>query len=136
LDGAIGGWLLELIFEAVLNGEKEVARVLRATPEAYRQRASRDILVEAIPHWLYLGARTDCRLRARGSTPLQLAALSTGASGTAGTLDLQIEIIGLLRQYGADATAVDGANRTPYDWARSERVSKALNVRQSPRSQP
>jgi ankyrin repeat protein len=219
---------LELIFEAVLNGEEEVARVLRAAPEAYRKRASRDILVHAIPHWLYagdtplhlaaavlrpgvakillesgsdpslenrrgatplhyacdarprsgriwnpeaqvavidvllehgahvdhadsggatplhravrarsagavrhllsLGARTDCRLRARGSTPLHLAAQSTGASGTAGTLDQQIEIIGLLRQYGADFAAVDGANRTPYDRARSERVSEALKV--------
>lgn len=219
---------MDLIFEAVLNGEEEVARVLRAAPEAYRKRASREILVDAIPHWLYvgdtplhlaaaalrpgvakillgsgsatslenrrgatplhyacdarpssggiwnpeaqvaiidllvkhgalvdhadsggatplhravrargavavrpllsLGARTDCRLRARGSTPLHLAARSTGASGTAGTLDLQIEIIGLLRQYGADFTAVDGANRTPSDWARSERVSEALKV--------
>jgi ankyrin repeat protein len=227
---------LEAIFEAVLNGEKEVARVLRAAPEAYRKQASRDILVDAIPHWLYvgdtplhlaaaalrqgvakillgsgsdpnmenrraatplhyacdsrpssggiwdpeaqvaiidllvkhgalvdhsesggatplhravrarsaeavrrllsLGARTDCRLRARGSTPLHLAAQSTGASGTAGTLDLQIEIIGLLRQYGADLTAVDGANRTPYDWARSQRVSEALKVPTHPRPGP
>jgi ankyrin repeat protein len=218
--------VLEPIFEAVLNGEKEVARVLRDAPDTYRKQASRDILVDAIPHWLYvgdtplhlaaaalrpgvarillgsgsdpntknrraatplhyacdarprsggvwdpeaqlaiidllvkhgalvdcpesggatplhravrarsagavrhllaLGARTDCRLRARGSTPLHLAAQSTGASGTAGTLDLQVEIIDLLRQYGADLTAVDEANRTPYDWAGSERVSEAL----------
>jgi hypothetical protein len=67
-------------------------------------------------------------LRARGSTPLHLAAQSTGASGTAGTLDLQIEIIGLLRQNGADFTAKDRANRTPSDWARTERVLKALKV--------
>ena len=223
---------MEPIFEAVLNGEKEVARVLRASPEACRTQASLDVLVVTIPHWLYvgdtplhlaaaalrpevakvlldsgsdpntenrraatplhyacdarpnsggtwspaaqiaiidilvkhgaildhgdrggatplhravrarsvgavrqllaLGARTDCRLRARGSTPLHLAAQSTGAGGTAGTLDLQLEIIKLLRQYGADFTAVDGANRTPCDWARIERVSEALRVR--PRS--
>jgi ankyrin repeat protein len=227
---------VEPIFEAVLDGEQEVARVLRAAPEAYRKQASRDILVDAIPHWLYvgdtplhlaaaalrpevakillgsgsapnmenrrgatplhyacdarprsgsirtpeaqvamidllvehgalvdhperggatplhravrarsagavrhllsLGARTDCRLRARGSTPLHLAAQSTGASGAAGTLALQIEIIGLLRQYGADPTALDRANRTPYDRARSERVANALKVPTRPTPGP
>jgi len=219
---------LEAIFEAVLKGDQEVARALRAAPQAYRAQASQDVLVEAIPHWLYvgdtplhlagaalrtgvakvlldagsdpnarnrrsatplhyacdarpgsggtwdpaaqiaiidllvergarldqgdrggatplhravrarspgavrqlltLGARTDCRLRAGGSTPLHLAAQSTGASGTAGRLDLQLEIIALLRQHGADSTARDGANRTARDWARSERVSEALRV--------
>lgn len=219
---------MEPIFEAVLNGEKDVARILRAAPQACRTQAARDFLVDAIPHWLYvgdtslhlaaaalrpgiakvllesgsdpnaenrraatplhyacdarpssggtwnpaaqvavidvlvehgahldhgdrggatplhravrarsagavrkllaLGARTDCRLRTRGSTPLHLAAQSTGAGGTAGTLDLQLEIIGLLRQYGADFAAVDGANRSPYDWAKIERVSEALRV--------
>lgn len=217
---------MELIFEAVLKGEKEVARVLRAAPGVYLTQARQDFLVETIPHWLYvgdtplhlaaaawrpgvakillesgsdpnsenrreatplhyacdarpsaegtrnpaaqvaiidvlaergadldhrdrggatplhravrarsvsavrrllaLGARTDCRLRARGSTPLHLAVQSTGASRTAGTLDLQLEIISLLRQYGADFSAVDKANRTPRDLARNERVSQAL----------
>ena len=217
---------MEPIFEAVLNGEQAVVRVLASAPEAHREQASRDILVEAIPHWLYVGdtplhlaaaalrqgvaeillrsgsdpnvenrraatplhyacdarprlggiwdpeaqgaligllvehgarvdhpdsggatplhravrarsvgavrdllsfgASTDCRLRARGSTPLHLAAQSTGASGTGGTVELQLEIVGLLRQYGADPFAADGANRTPYDWARSERIAAAL----------
>jgi ankyrin repeat protein len=217
------------IFAAVLIDEEEVALVLRAAPGAHRTRASRDVLVDSIPHWLYvgdtplhlaaaalraevaevllqsgadpnaenrraatplhyacdarpgsggvwnpaaqvalidllvkhgarldhgdrggatplhravrarsagavrqllvLGARTDCRLRARGSTPLHLAAQSTGASGTAGTLDLQIEIIDLLRQHGADFTAVDADDRTPLDWATVDRVSEALAVR-------
>jgi ankyrin repeat protein len=216
---------VEPIFEAVLKGEKEVARILHAAPESSQQRASRDTLVRALPHWLYvgdtplhlaaaalrpgvakvllasgsdpnaenrrgaaplhyacdsrkgsaacnaeaqvaiidllvengahldhgdsggatplhravrkrntvavrhllsLGARTDCRLRARGSTPLHVAAQSTGASGTAGTLDLQLEIIGLLRQYDADFSAVDADNRTPHDRARNTRVREAL----------
>lgn len=216
---------MELIFEAVLKDEKEVTRILHAAPESGRQRATHDVLVDAIPHWLYvgdtplhlaaaalrpgvartllgsgadpnienrrgatplhyacdarpgsglwnpeaqvaiidllvqhgahvdhadsggatplhravrargvdavrhllaLGASTDCRLRTGGSTPLHLAAQSSGASGTAGTLDQQMEIIDLLRRHGADITAVDGANRTPVDRARSARVSKAL----------
>jgi len=230
--GREGRRLLEAIFEAVLKGEREVVAALRASPQACRAQASADVLVEAIPHWLYvgdtplhlaaaaldpgvvnallesgsdpstrnrrgatplhyacdarpgsggtwnpaaqlsvidilvkhgapldhgdrggatplhravrarsagavrqlllLGARTDCRLRTRGSTPLHLAAQSTGAAGTAGTLDLQLEIIGLLRQHGADFTAVDGAGRTPHDWARSERVAEALMASQAP----
>jgi len=209
--GAIGGWALDPIFAAVLEGEKEVTRALRAAPEAYRTQASHDVLIEAIPHWLYvgdtplhlaaaalrpaiaglllksgsdpnsenrraatplhyacdprpssggtwnpeaqvavidllvehgslidhpddggatplhravrgrsvgavrrllsLGARTDCRLRARGSTPLHLAAQSTGAGGTAGTGDLQIEIIGLLRQHGRPCCRRQGQPR-------------------------
>ena len=46
---------MEPIFEAVLEGEKEVARLLREDPAVARTRASRDSLVEAIPHWLYAG---------------------------------------------------------------------------------
>ena len=225
---------MELIFEAVLSGEREVVRVLRADPLAYRTQASRDFLVDAIPHWLYvgdtplhlaaaglrpgvvkillasgsdpntenrraatplhyacdarprsggtwnpaaqvaiidalvghgahldradsggatplhravrarsagavrqllaLGARTDCRLRARGATPLHLAARSTGAGGTAHTIDSQLGIISLLRQYGADVAALDRAGRTPGDWSGSECVSEALRV--SPRPTP
>lgn len=86
----------------------------------------------AVHRLLSLGAKTDSRLRAGGSTPLHLAASSTGAGGTAGTLDLQIAIIGLLRQYGADFSAVDGANRTAVDRARSERVAEALRIPNRP----
>ena len=220
---------MDSIFEAVLKGKTEVVRALRAAPQDCRTQASRDVLVDSIPHMLYvgdtplhlaaaalqlevakvlleagsdpnavnrrgatplhyacdarpnsggiwnpaaqvaiidilskhgarldhgdrggatplhragrarspravarllaLGARTDVRLRPRGSTPLHLAAQSTGASGTAGTLDLQIEIIALLRQHGADFAATDGANRTPFDWASVVPVSEALRVR-------
>jgi len=221
---------LELIFEAVLKGQKDVVRALRADPQACRTQAPRDVFVDSIPHMLYvgdtplhlaaaallpdvakvllgsgsdpnaanrrgatplhyvcdarpsagtwnpaaqvaiieflvtsgallehcdrggatplhravrarspravsklldLGARADARLRPRGSTPLHLAAQSTGASGTAGTLDLQLEIIDLLLRHGADVAAVDKANRTPFDWASVDRVSEALSVRRS-----
>jgi len=217
---------LDRIFEAVLTGERELARVLRSDPLASRARASRDVLVDSIPHWLYagdtplhlaaaslglgtveillragadpnaenrrgatplhyacdprpnsqgtwnpaaqadiidllvsrganlnhadrggatplhravrarsavavqrllaLGARTDCRLRTRGSSPLHLAAQSTGAGGTAGALEEQLEIIALLRKHGADFDAVDSSGRTPHDWARNVRVAEAL----------
>jgi ankyrin repeat protein len=217
---------VERIFAAVLAGEKEVARVLRLDPSASRITASRDVLIDSIPHWLYagdgplhlaaaalqpgivkallkagadanaenrrgatplhyacdarpkargswspaaqakvierlaghgarldhpdrggatplhravrarsaaavrqlllLGAKTNGRLKERGSSPLHLAAQSTGAGGTAGTLDEQLEIIALLREHGADFDAVDALGRAPRTWARNERVAQAL----------
>jgi ankyrin repeat protein len=210
---------VEPIFEAVLQGEKEVARVVRM---------SQDHLIEAIPHWLYvgdtglhlaaaalrleeaklllrartdpnaenrrgatplhyacdprpqavppwsreaqcamirllvqhgadldrtdrggatplhravrarspgavrqllaLGARPDCRLGKRGTVPLHLAVQSTGAEGTAGSMNEQLEIISLLLQSGADPTVADATGRTPREWAGSERISSALGA--------
>lgn len=216
---------MEIIFQSVLKGAKEVSRILRSTPLASQARAPQDVLVDAIPHWIYvgdtplhlaaaslrpgiakllldagadanavnrrgaiplhyacdarpntgawspedqaaiieilvqhgacldrgdkggatplhravrarspvavrqllaLGAKVDCRLRTQGSTPLHLATQSTGAGGTAGTLDQQLQIIGLLREYGADAKAADASSRTPRDWARNARILEAL----------
>jgi uncharacterized protein len=54
---------LEPIFEAVLEGERAVASLLRRDPGLARARAAHDHLVEAIPHWLY-----------KDDTPLHLAA--------------------------------------------------------------
>jgi len=217
---------LEPVFAAILTGEAELRRVLRDVPDAYRMPMREDLLIETIPHWLYvgdiplhlaaaaltpktvelllqsgsdpnaknrrgasplhyacdarpnsggswdpaaqvaviaslvghgavldsadragstplhravrarsvsavrklleLGARTDCRLRPRGSTPLHLAAQSTGASGTAGTLDAQLEIIALFRQFSANFDVLDDEQRSPRDWATLARVREAL----------
>jgi ankyrin repeat protein len=89
-------------------------------------RAVRARSAAAVRQLLELGASTGCRLRARASSPLHLAAQSTGAGGTAGALAEQLEIIGLLLRHGADAAAVDAAGRTPRDWARNARVAQAL----------
>ena len=97
-------------------------------------RAVRARSVAAVRTLVGLGARTDRRLRTRGSTPLHLAAQSTGASRTAGSLHQQLEIIGLLREHGADPAALDTSNRTPRERARNERVSEALSLR--PRTTP
>ena len=220
---------MEAIFEAVLQSEQEVARLLRAAPGSCRARMSHDHLVDAIPHWLYvgdtslhlaaaalrageaglllragadpnaanrrgatplhyacdprprsavpwsresqaslirllvehgadldradrgratplhravrarsagavrqllaLGAQPHCRLGLRGSTPLHLAVQSTGAGGTAGSIDEQLAIIGLLLQHGADPAVADAAGRTPREWTRNPRLLAALGGR-------
>jgi len=216
---------MDRIFQAVLAGEKQLARALRSDPLAARTTSSCDVFVESIPHWLYtgdtplhlaaaamrlgsikilldsladpnaanrrgatplfyacdprptsrrwtpavqaeviavlvqhgadvnhsdrggatalhravrarsasavrqllkFGARTGSRLRARGSSALHLAAQSTGASGTAGAIEQQVEIIGLLRAYGGDVSALDASGRTPRDRASSDRIAAAL----------
>jgi ankyrin repeat protein len=213
---------MEPIFEAVLKGEREVARLLRDDLDAVRTRAARDHLIETIPHWLYVGdtslhlaaaalrmpvarilleagadpnaqnrrgatplhyasdprpkaggtwdptaqasliellvengaevdrpdrggatalhravrarsvaavrqllasgARTAVALKKGESLPLHLAVQPTGASGTAGALGEQLEIIALLLRHGADPVAADGAGRTPEACAKSEKI--------------
>ena len=90
-------------------------------------RAVRARSPAAVRELLSLGARTDCILRRRGSSPLHLATQSTGAGGTAGTLAAQLEIIDLLLTHGADPAARDGEGQTPRDWARSPRVRESLD---------
>jgi len=224
---------MEPIFEAVLKGEREVARLLRDDPDVVRTRAARDHLVKTIPHWVYAGdtslhlaaaglwmpvarlllesgadpnaqnrrgatplhyacdprpkaggtwdptaqasliellvengaevdradrggatalhravrarsiaavrqllasgARTDVALKKGSSSPLHLAVQPTGASGTAGALGEQLEIIALLLRHGADPLAADGAGRTPKDCAKNEKIVKALQGPKAPR---
>jgi len=94
-------------------------------------RAVRSRSVAAVKTLLALGARADVRLRTRGSTPLHLAAQSTGAGGTAGSLDLQLDIIDVLLEEGADADAVDNSGRTARDWAKNPHVRAALGARRA-----
>lgn len=89
-------------------------------------RAVRARSVVAVRQLLALGARTDGALKTSCSSPLHLAVLPTRASGTAGALSEQLEIVDLLLEHGADRSARDGAGRTPDDWTRNERVAKRL----------
>ncbi len=219
---------MDPIFEAVIEGEEAVARLLRSSPELSQARIEQDYLVETIPHWLYVGdtplhlaaaalrtgaakllfesgananaenrrgatplsyacdprpksggtwdpakqgeiiellvrhgakleqvdrggatalhravrarspeavrqllkagARVDVQLSKSGSTPIHLAVQSTGASGTAGAVSEQLEIIALLLQRGADPAAKDARGRSAIDWAKNDRVSAALRA--------
>jgi ankyrin repeat protein len=94
-------------------------------------RAVRARSPAAVRQLLKAGARVDVRLGKRGSTPIHLAAQSTGASGTAGAGSEQLEIIAMLLERGADPVAKDAEGRSALDWATNERVSAALQ--KSPR---
>lgn len=87
-------------------------------------RAVRARSVAAVRELLALGARIDAVLKSRGSSPLHLAVQSTGAGGTAGTRDEQLEIVELLLHYGADPTAPDATGGTPRNGAENEDVAK------------
>ena len=114
----------ELINLLVQHGAK-LDQVDRGGASALH-RAVRARSPAAVCQLLKAGARVDIRLGKRGSTPLHLAVQSTGASGTAGTVSEQLEIIVMLLQHGADPAARDAHGRSVHDWATNERVSAAL----------
>ena len=89
-------------------------------------RAVRASSSEAVRQLLKAGARVDCRLTKQQSTPLHLAVHSTGAGGTAGAINEQIEIICLLLKHGADPAVRDVTGKTPYDGARNLQVRGVL----------
>jgi ankyrin repeat protein len=92
-----------------------------ALHRAVRARSS-----AAVRRLLENGARVDVRLGKLGSSPLHLAVQSTGAGGTAGAEDEQLEIIQLLLARGAKENARDSRGRTVIDWTTSERIASAL----------
>ena len=61
-----------------------------------------------------------------GSTPLHLAVAPTGASGTAGTGDLQLEIVRLLLAAGATLADVDRNGNTVIDRIQSQALRSAV----------
>ena len=94
-----------------------------ATPlhRAVRARSS-----AAVAQLLKAGAKTDSRLKKQRSTPLHLAVHSTGAGGTAGTVEEQIKIIRLLLEHKADPATPDAIGKSPYDAARNVRVREVF----------
>jgi ankyrin repeat protein len=81
---------------------------------------------------LRAGARVDPRLGKRGSTPIHLAAQSTGAGGTAHTEREQQEIIELLLRHGADPLLPDANGKTAVDWASRASLRAALTETRGP----
>ena len=88
--------LMEDILKAVMSGQEAAMRqLLKASPEVIRVRFEQDYLVEAIPHWLYLG-----------DTLLHLAAAA-----------LKVPAVRLLLGAGADSNAENRREATPLFYA-------------------
>jgi Ankyrin repeats (3 copies) len=139
---------VEPIFEAVLaNDPSRIAATEAGTPGAATQRMDEDLLVPELPHQLYRGD-TPLHLAAAGlrydaarallaadpraatskaaSTPLHLAVAPTGASGTAGAGDLQLEIVQLLLAAGATLADTDRHGVAVADRIQSQALRNAL----------
>ncbi|HZS44739.1 MAG TPA: ankyrin repeat domain-containing protein [Blastocatellia bacterium] len=86
---------MDQIFEAILESDKAVARLLETTPDLSKARIEQDYLVESIPHWLYMG-----------DTALHLAAAA-----------LRPAAAKLLIENGADVNAQNRRRATPLHYA-------------------
>src|SRR3954469_14257529 len=86
---------MDRIFEAVLAGARQTAAVLRSDPLAATKRATRDVLADSIPHWLYVG-----------DTPLHLAAAA-----------LQLASVEVILGANACPTAGNRRGATPLHYA-------------------
>jgi hypothetical protein len=141
---------MEPIFEAVLaNDPSRIAAAEAGTPGAAKLRMDEDLLVTELPHMLYrgdtplhlaaaglrydaarallsTGADPRTMTRKAGSTPLHLAVAPTGASGTAGAGDLQIEIVQLLLAAGATMADTDRNGVAVADRIQSQALRDAL----------
>jgi ankyrin repeat protein len=89
-------------------------------------RAVRARSPAAVAALLSAGADPHAATRKAGSTPLHLAVAPSGAGGTAGSADLQLEIIRLLLAAGATLADVDGNGVTAADRIRSQALRDAL----------
>ena len=89
-------------------------------------RAVRSRSPVAVGQLLKSGARADLAVAKKGSTPLHLAVQSTGAGGTAGTVQEQIEIIEMLLERGANPNAKDARGRTVLDWTTNQELLEIL----------
>jgi len=91
-----------------------------------RHRAVRARSPAAVAALLSAGADPRAVTSKAGSTPLHLAVAPTGAGGTAGASDLQLEIVRLLLAAGATLTDVDRNGETVADRIQSQALRKAL----------
>ena len=89
-------------------------------------RAVRARSPAAVAALLSAGADPHAATSKAGSTPLHLAVAPTGASGTAGAGDLQLEIVRMLLAAGATMADVDGNGVAVADRIQSQALRDAL----------
>src|SRR5690349_2132989 len=89
-------------------------------------RAVRARSPQAVAALLAAGADPRAATKKAGSTALHLAVASTGAGGTAGTGELQVEIVRMLLAAGAALSDADGNGISVSDRIKSPTLRKAL----------
>jgi ankyrin repeat protein len=89
------------IFRAILASDDELARLLKQAPQEARTRATHNVLLEAIPHWLYVG-----------DTGLHLASAA-----------LRVGAVTLLIESGAELDAANRRGATALHYACDPRPS-------------
>ena len=93
-------------------------------------RAVRARSPAAVAALLSAGASPRAATRKAGSTPLHLAVAPTGASGTAGAGEFQLEIVRMLLAAGATLADVDRNGVAVADRIQSQALRNALAARQ------
>ena len=125
---------MEPVFEAVMESDRALLKLLTTAPQLSHTRASADHLVEAIPHWIYKGdtplhlASASLRLSSaklllehgadvhaqnrRGASALHYACDPRPNSGGVWNPEAQAALIALLIQHGASINLADKGNAT------------------------
>ena len=110
----------------LVDHSTRIERVNRggATPLQPAVRARRP---GAVCQLLALGAQAQYRLRRARRRASPPGRSIDGAGGTAGSMEEQREIIGLLLQHGAEPTFADAAGSTGRECTRNTRIAEALD---------
>ena len=90
-------------------------------------RAVRARSVAAVERLLFHGADVNAKSYRSGATPLHIAVVSSGASGTANSEQEQVQIIVALLNHGAQPSATDRRGRTVLAAARSRPIAQLLS---------
>lgn len=117
------------IIELLVSRGAEVDRPDRGGVSALH-RAVRARSPAAVAALLSAGADPHAATRTAGSTALHLAVTSTGASGTAGADELQIEIVRMLLAAGATMADLDNNGVAVIDRVKSRSLQEALDAGQ------
>ena len=124
-DPATQRRIIELLVSAGAAVDQPDRGGVTPPPRAVRARSP-----AAVAALLSAGATPRAATRKAGSTPLHLAVAPSGASGTAGAGEFQLEIVRMLLAAGATLADVDRNGVAVADRIQSQALRNALAARQ------